>query len=173
MYNLINNIFELSQVCTGVLQNGVTITNFVSIPTQARVENLFRILAFLLLLPAFFEFAFVDRKNRGPFSFALCFATILIPLFLFGDLPSYKYYLVPFYALALTTDYTTLAVAASFPILALFSPYALITALMPLVEIQFLLITWLLRRPSQDSTATTIVSRHSTQKNDDASSQEK
>jgi hypothetical protein len=144
--NLVYNIFELSRVCVGGV-SGQTITNWVSIGPTSAASVLFILISLALLVPLLPELFVVPKRARFPFSFAVSFMALLVPLFLFHQIETYKYYLVPTYALliASSTDWVSLVIATSFPVVALFTPYDFFTLLTPLLEMQFLAAYWIVR----------------------------
>jgi Gpi18-like mannosyltransferase len=146
--NIVNNIFGLSKICLGVQSDGQTITNYIQTAAPAGIENLLTAFALILLLPVLPELLLIDKSKRFTLSFAVSFAFFVIPLFLFGQLPSFKYYLVPFFALlfASSTDAASLGITAIAPIIVLFSGYDYLTALVPILELQFLMLNGFLRR---------------------------
>jgi hypothetical protein len=142
-----NNLFGISNICL-VLWNGVTITNGITILPSTFVQEVLIAFALLLLVPLIAEVLLLRPERRLVFSFALCGALVLVPVLLLSELPNYKYYLVPFYALMLTssTDAVTVVISSTFPIMALLNPFGYFNELIPVVEMQFMMVYWLLRK---------------------------
>lgn len=145
-----NNIFGLSEICKGAVGAGQTLTNWVFVPPSEVTQAALTALVLGLLLATLPELYFFRRRIPVTLLFAVSFAMFLIPLFLFGELAPYKYYLFPLYAILLVScdDWSSLAIAAAVPVLTLVSPYAYFDSLLPVAELQFLIVNWLARRPS-------------------------
>lgn len=143
-----NNIFGLSQSCLGIL-SGRTISNFVVILPSGAVEETLTSFALILLIPLFPEYVLILRQSRPTLFLAAGSATFLVPLMLFSKLEVYKYYLLPVYALLLASsdDVATLGISTVFPLIALLNPISYFTELLPLIEIQFLMLYWRLKNP--------------------------
>jgi hypothetical protein len=145
--NIVDNVFEVSQVCTGVEQNGQILTNWVLTPASSAVRTTLELFAFGLLIPTIPETLAFPQKSRFQFSFAVSIACCLTALFLFSDLAVYKYYYVPLYVFLLLscTDYVSIGIALTVPFLALFIGIPYLTIIAPLVEMQFLALHAFLR----------------------------
>jgi hypothetical protein len=111
------------------------------------VENLLTALALILFIPILPECSLIKRAKRFTFTFAVSYAFFLIPLMLFDQLSSFNYYLVPLFALliASSTDATSLGITAAAPLLVLLLDYPYFVALIPILEMQFLVLNSYLR----------------------------
>jgi hypothetical protein len=159
--SIVNNPFQVSQLCTATEANGSVFTNWIS-GVPLGTTNALDVITLLLFVPLLPEIVLLAKRRFMTVAFTVSYGVLLSTMIFLGFLGTYKYYLLPFYALMLVsvTGGLSLAIAVAAPILTLilpsYLPGALSSSIVVLVSLQAFVLAGLLHAKHEEGDKKTV-----------------